>query len=103
MADILRRQSLPDATVFSQNATVAVFAGLPLSRYVDRDPARLRDVDLLVESVHHGEVWVVARPDQTTALHEGIEVMHRDGTLILLRQRAPANFDRALLRRRSRR
>jgi len=103
VADILRRQSLPDATVFSQNAAVTVFAGLPLSRYVDRDPARLRDVDLLVESVHHGEVWVVARPDQTTALHEGIEVMHRDGTLMLLRRRAPAHVDRALLRRRPRR
>ncbi len=102
-ADILRRQSLPDATVFSQNALVMAFAGLPWSRYVDRNPARLREGDLLVESVHHGEAWVAARPDQTVALREGVEVLHRSGTVILLRRRAPATFDRALLRRRPRR
>ncbi len=77
-----------------------VMARLPLQRYVGWRPADLRDFNLLVESAHHGEAWVFARPWEVAALRDGAEVRHRDAAWVLLRRRAPAPVDPALLRER---
>jgi hypothetical protein len=94
-ARVLRHEAARDATVFTTRVPLRVMAGLPFERYVGWQPADLRDYNLFVESVHHGEAWVAASPDELHALREGIEVRYQSPALRLLRRRAPAVIDPA--------
>lgn len=90
VAAVLRANLDDRARVFCDVRSLELFAQLPPWRFIRWRVSDVSDFTLLVEASQRGRVLVVTAPERSTQLREGVQVLYRDATLVVLRRDAPA-------------
>ncbi|MDB4928405.1 MAG: hypothetical protein JWM10_889 [Myxococcaceae bacterium] len=90
VAAVVRANLGDRARVFSDVKSLEVFLALPPWRFVRWRVSDVSDFTLLVEASQRGRVLVVTAPARAAQLRDGVTVLYRDATLVVLRRDAPA-------------
>jgi hypothetical protein len=78
------------ARVFTDVPSLEVFLQLPPRRLIRWRASDVSDFTLLVEASQRGRALVVTAPSRAAHLRDGVRVLYRDESVVVLRRDAPA-------------